>query len=109
MAAITGLAAGTNYHFRVTATNAKGTTQSADQDVQNGGCELYAPAAGARAPTSPTATRRKNRRLPETVKKFSPAVTVAGSAMTVASNGSFTVKLSCPRRDVVLGTVTLRR
>lgn len=108
MAAITGLAAGTSYHFRVTATNAKGTTQSADLTFKTAAASSTPPppSPGTESPPPPVG---KTEVLPETVKKFSPVVTVAGSAMTVASNGSFTVKLSCPKEETTCaGTVTLK-
>ncbi len=47
--------------------------------------------------------------LPKIETKPVPTVTIAGAALSVAANGGFTLKLSCPAEETqCAGTVTLK-
>ena len=108
---LTGLAAGTTYHFRVTAKGAAHTTPGAD-------IQFTTEAEPAPAPPNNTGGSTNNGGggetpkggvEPEKVTNYVPIVTVAGSAMTVAANGGFSLKLSCPSAETsCAGTVTVK-
>lgn len=92
-AALSGLAANTIYHYRLTATNHTGTTQGADKELKT-----------SPGSSGPATTTEKTTETPPPVKgvehemtqKPVPIVTVSGSATSVAPTGAFTLKLSCP-------------
>jgi hypothetical protein len=107
-AAISGLAPGTIYHYRLTATNHSGTMQSQDKEVKTtAATTTNAPPVEGKPGTTPPPG--KTEVLPETKSKPTPIVTVAGSATSVAPNGSFTLKLSCPADETMCsGSVQLK-
>ncbi len=105
--AIAGLAPGTVYHFRISATNSLGTTQAGDREFKTAsasGPPPVEPAPKEGPPPPPTKGVEH-----EITNKPIPVVTVAGSAMSVAANGAFSLKLSCPGDETTCsGTVTLK-
>ena len=106
-AALSGLAANTIYHYRLTATNHTGTTQGADKELKT------SPGSS----TGPTTSTEKATETPppskgvehEITQKPVPIVTLSGSATSVAPSGAFTLKLSCPGGETTCsGSVLLK-
>lgn len=109
---VTGLSAGTTYHFRVTATNKLGTLQGTDRQFAteagsgngNGGGGGQNNGGGGQ-----NSGGGQGGVAHEQVPNFQPIVTIAGAAMTVAPNGAFSLKLSCPSAETTCsGTVTVK-
>jgi hypothetical protein len=106
-ARISGLAASTNYHFRVSATNAAGRSNGIDE----GFATLAASAPSSPQSIIPPAASG----LPATgVLPFNaraapvPDVKVVGRALAVDRSGSFTVTVTCPATETgCAGTITL--
>ncbi len=82
-ASISGLSAGSVYHYRLIAKSAAGTSPGGDQELRT-----------VAAVVAPPTGEPKGGSLP--FKEASPTVTIAGTAVTVAANGGFSLKLSCP-------------
>jgi hypothetical protein len=106
-ASVSGLAAGTAYHYRVTASNERGSTPSGDREFKTPAAAVHTP-----PPTTTTTTTGpppSGGVLPVITSKFVPLVTVAGSSKTVAANGAFMLMLSCPKEETTCtGTVVVK-
>jgi hypothetical protein len=112
-APVSGLAPGTTYHFRLVAENSLGKTQGADRpfstsagggEPPGGGGET--PGGGGEAPGGGGETPGGGV-LP--FKEGAPIVSISGSALKVASNGAFSLKLSCPGEEASCsGSVTIK-
>ncbi|HXD55074.1 MAG TPA: hypothetical protein VN618_10010 [Solirubrobacteraceae bacterium] len=98
-APLSGLLAGTAYHFRIVAENGKGKTPGADKELRT--------APASEPPHEEPKPQEKHEVLP--AKLVSPEVKAAGAAVTVAAGGSFSLKLSCPASAAsCAGTVTIK-
>jgi hypothetical protein len=97
-ASISGLAAGTIYHYRLLAENPSGSVSGGDEEFRT----VSAPVV--EKPGTPPGGGE--------VKGFTealPKVSIFGTSLTVASSGGFSLKLSCPAGlTQCAGTVTLK-
>jgi hypothetical protein len=82
-ASISGLTAGTVYHYKLLAKNEAGTSAGADEELRT-----------AAAPAVIKEPEGNGQVL--NFIEASPIVSIAGTSVTVAANGAFTLKLSCP-------------
>jgi hypothetical protein len=103
--AVGGLVAGTGYHFRVVAENGLGKTPGADKPFTT----ATATANSTTTTTTTTPTSGPPGGEVRGVTYASPTVTVAGTALTVASSGTFPIKVSCPAgASQCTGTITVK-
>jgi phosphodiesterase/alkaline phosphatase D-like protein len=98
-----GLTPNTTYHYRVRAKNGSATTAfGADvtfktrQEESKGTTGGEEPAAGAGNSPPPASTATTPAGGVQGRQEASPNATIAGSAVSVGSNGAFTLKVSCP-------------
>jgi hypothetical protein len=107
---IAGLAAGTTYHFRVTATNKLGTKQGADKEFKTAAASSGgSPPPEIKPVEKPPVVPPEGGVKDEKTTKFVPIVKLTGSAMSVSPSGGFSLKLSCPAEETsCAGTVTLK-
>ncbi len=109
--AISGLAAGTAYHFRIVAESPLGKPQGLDKEVRTAAPSSGGGGGGGGGGSTQTATTPPPAKavLPIQTAKPVPNVSIAGAAMTVATGGGFSLKLSCPTEETSCsGTVTLK-
>lgn len=108
-AAVSGLAAGTTYHFRVVANGSSGETFTGEDKTfvtVSAACATCVVTTPPPPPPPPPGREVLHEGL---VHEASPVVSVSGVALTVAANGSFSLKLSCPGGETQCsGTVTLK-
>jgi hypothetical protein len=98
-----GLSPGTAYHYRIVAKNKVGVAEGADEAFTT-----VAPTKEEPKPPPPK-EEPKIEVHPETKEKPVPNVSISGLALTVASNGSFSLKLSCPGNETACsGTITIK-
>ena len=109
-AAISGLAAGTAYHFRIVAESSLGKPQGLDKEVKTAAPSGGGGGGGGGTTTTPPPPPPPEKGVEhEQTTKFVPAVSISGTALTVAASGAFTLKLSCPTEETSCsGTVTLK-
>jgi hypothetical protein len=101
-AAITGLTAGTTYHFRISATNTSGTNQGSDA--------TFTTAEETRVEPKVEPKGEPKVVVPPSLENPEPApdVTLTANSATVSAKGAFALKLSCPQGDKSCsGTVTV--
>jgi hypothetical protein len=106
--ALTGLTPGTSYHYKLVAVNGVGKAEGAEQVLttskastggggNTGGGGSSGGGGGVVLGNGPTSNEP------------APIVTVSGVALTVASSGSFSLKLSCPAGESsCTGTVIVK-
>jgi hypothetical protein len=98
-AALSGLAAGTTYHFRVVATNAGDTTNGSDQTFAT-----LADTCATNATLCPQPTCATN---PALCPKPTPGVLKLAATTATVTSGKAAVKLSCKGGTTCSGTVKL--
>ena len=99
--ALSGLSNGTVYHYRIVAHSSAGETFGGDGAFETQKPIFSPPPGPGPAPEGEVKH--------ETTVKPVPAVTISGLALTVAANGSFSLKLSCPAGETQCsGTVTIK-
>jgi len=105
-ASLTGLAANTTYHFRISATNASGTSKGSDATFTTAEEPKVEPKTESKV--EPKVEPKVE--VPPSVTKQEPApdVALAVNSTTVSAQGAFALKLSCPEEDESCsGTVTV--
>jgi phosphodiesterase/alkaline phosphatase D-like protein len=103
-ASVSGLSAGTVYHFRIVAKNAGGTSQGLDATFTTAEETKVAPKVEPKV--EPKAEPKVE---PPPSVEPAPDVTLTVNSITVSSKGGFVLKLSCPGEDKSCsGTVTVR-
>ncbi len=103
-AALGGLAQGTVYHYKLVAESAAGKGEGVDAEFKTA-----EPPPPPPPPPPPGKTTPETQVLPQVVTKPVPNVTIAGTSISVPSNGAFGLKLSCPTGETqCAGTVTLK-
>lgn len=113
-AGLTGLAAGTAYHFRiVVATSAGKTVDGAEASFKTeAGSVVTPPGETPSTPSTPSTTTPSTTTTPSPsvgVLSYTSAKVALTGASTVASSGAFTVKLTCPAgAGSCSGTVSLK-
>lgn len=102
--AVSGLAPGTPYHYRIVAESPIGKATGADKTFTTVAAST---GGGVTPPGGGTTTGPKQTVLPETT--VSPTVKVAGTSLSVATGGAFSLKLSCiAGATSCAGTVTVK-
>jgi hypothetical protein len=103
-AAITGLSAGTEYHYRLVAKNAAGESKSADQSFKTSAAktETNTPPGETKTPAGETKGETSS-------KPASPTATVSGTNFTVTKSGALSLKVACATGAAFCGgTVVVR-
>jgi hypothetical protein len=93
-AAVSGLAIGTRYHFRIVAQTAANTAQGSEQPFETE-AEALTPPVTTSGPST-TSTGSTPPPPGGGVLSYTTAKVALAGASAVASNGSFTFKLTCP-------------
>ncbi len=105
-ASLTGLTAGTVYHFRIAATNAGGKSTGPDQTLTTLLPTMLSPQfpGGQGTPGSQGVASSQEHKQP-----LVPDAELAGTALTERASGTVTIEVSCPAGEsICAGTVTLR-
>lgn len=105
-APVTGLAAGTVYHFRLVATNTSGIGYGTDQALTTSPppAQLQQAPGGAGTSSSQGVLAATAYRTPPV-----PDAKLASTSLSTSSSGTVSVKVSCPAGvTVCAGTITLR-
>jgi hypothetical protein len=105
-APVTGLAAGTVYHFRLVATNTSGIGYGTDQTLTTSSPPTpfqQGPASAGTSPSQGVLSATEHRTPP------APAAGLASTSLSASSSGTVSVKVSCPAGvTVCVGKITLR-
>jgi hypothetical protein len=102
------LSPGTTYHYRIVAKNSLGESFGADESFTTAAESGGGGGGGNVVNTNPGEIKPPGNGVLNN-KSVAPDVTVAGLALAVAGNGSFSLKLSCPAGATACnGTVTVK-
>ncbi len=105
-ASLTGLTAGTTYHFRIVATNAGGTSEGSDETFTT----QLPTTLQQQIPGEQGVSPNQGVSASQARKKPVPDAELASTSLTASSSGTVIVKVSCPAGESsCIGTVTLRR
>jgi hypothetical protein len=109
-ASLAGLTANTTYHFRISATNASGTSKGSDATFTTAEEPKVEPKVEPKTESKVEPKVEPKVEVPPSVTKQEPApdVALAVNSTTVSAQGAFALKLSCPEEDESCsGTVTV--
>ena len=121
-AAVSGLAKGTSYHFKLVVTSAGVVTEGASVSFKTteeavGGCGSDCGGGGTPPPTTTTTSTAPAAETPpaqgvlpsKVVEYAAPDAKLAGNSTSVSTSGAFSLKVSCPTgAGTCTGTVTLK-
>jgi PQQ-like domain len=103
-ASVTSLTAKTIYHFRISATQAGGSSFGADQELATLPVAVLLPPALLHGPGSQEVSPFDEHKTPRV-----PDVKLASTSLAVSSAGTVSIKVSCPAGEsICIGTTTLR-
>jgi hypothetical protein len=110
-AEVTGLSAGTTYHFAVVAINANGEAKGSDASFTTETESSGGPPPGGGTNPNTTTTTPQQQVEPFKVAEppVEPIATLAGNPTSVSGSGSFTLKVTCPEAEAACtGALSLK-